>query len=63
MAVPLLVGGLILGVLDVQSDRANRFTDEVVHIKTVLATQVAIALQNAHQFEEQNVGPTRRDYP
>jgi PAS domain S-box-containing protein len=52
MAVPMIVGGLVLGVLDVQAEVANRFTDEDVRIQTTLATQVAVALQNANQYEQ-----------
>jgi signal transduction histidine kinase len=47
MAVPLLVGENILGVLDVQSDEINHFTEEDLSIQTTLAAQVAIALQNS----------------
>lgn len=53
MAIPLLMGEKLLGVLDVQSDRANRFTDEDVKIQTTLAAQVAVALQNATLYAEQ----------
>ncbi len=52
MAVPLLVGNRVLGVLDVQSDKPNRFTDDDVQIKTVLAEQIAVAVQNARLFAE-----------
>lgn len=50
MAVPLIVGDEMLGVLDVQSDRLNAFTEEDAHIHTTLASQVATALQNANSF-------------
>ncbi len=53
MAVPMLVGDKVLGVLDVQSDVPNRFTDEDVNIKSTLAAQVAISLQNARLYAEQ----------
>ncbi len=52
MAVPLLVGDQVLGVLDVQADRADAFSNEDVSIQTTLASQVAVALQNAAQFEQ-----------
>jgi GAF domain-containing protein len=52
IAVPLLVGEQILGVLDVQSDRLNAFTDEDANIQMTLASQVAIALQNAYSFAQ-----------
>jgi GAF domain-containing protein len=50
LAVPLLIGDQILGVLDVQSDRINAFTEEDANIQTTLASQVATALQNARSF-------------
>ena len=50
MAIPLLVGDRLLGVLDVQKDYINAFTDEDVSIQSTLASQVATALQNARSF-------------
>jgi signal transduction histidine kinase len=52
MAIPLILGDRVLGVLDVQSERVNRFTQEDVAIKTTLAGQVASSLENARLFEE-----------
>jgi len=52
LAVPMIVGDELLGVLDVQADTANRFTDEDLRIKTTLASQVAVALRNAQLFDE-----------
>ena len=52
MAVPLLVGERVLGVLDVQSDELDRFTGDDIRIQTTLAAQVAVALENARLFEE-----------
>ena len=52
MAVPLIVGDRVLGVLDVQADRVNAFTDEDANIQTTLASQVATALQNARSFTQ-----------
>ncbi len=52
LAVPLLIGDQILGVLDVQSDRLNAFTEEDANIQTTLASQVATALQNARSFSQ-----------
>lgn len=50
LAVPLVIGDEVLGVLDVQSDRLNAFSDEDVNIQATLAAQVATALQNARSF-------------
>jgi len=52
MAVPMLVAGKVMGVLDVQADKINRFTDVDVSIQTTLASQVAVALQNARSFAQ-----------
>ncbi len=51
MAVPMVVGSTLIGVLDVQADTINRFTQEDVQIKTALASQVAIGVQNARAFQ------------
>jgi CHASE3 domain sensor protein/GAF domain-containing protein len=50
MAVPLVIGELVLGVLDVQSDRLNAFTEADANIYTTLASQVSTSLQNARSF-------------
>lgn len=52
MAVPLIAGGSVLGVLDVQSEQAGRFSQADVAIFTSLAGQIAIALQNARQYQQ-----------
>jgi PAS domain S-box-containing protein len=51
MALPMIVGDMILGVLDVQADRVNYFTAEDIFTKTILAGQIAGAVQNARLFE------------
>jgi len=50
MAVPMLIGGKVIGVLDVQSEQVNRFTEIDVNIQTTLASQIAVALQNARSL-------------
>jgi GAF domain-containing protein/HAMP domain-containing protein len=50
MAVPLIIGDQVLGVLDVQSDHINAFSEEDANIQATLASQVATALQNARSF-------------
>lgn len=50
MAVPMVVNGQVIGVLDVQSEIINRFTEVDVNIKTTLASQIAVAVQNARNF-------------
>ncbi len=51
LAVPMIVGDQLMGVLDIQSDHLNAFTEQDANIQLTLAAQVAIALQNAYSFE------------
>jgi GAF domain-containing protein/HAMP domain-containing protein len=53
--LPLLAGSEIIGVLDVQSDQPNAFSEREVNILNTLANQVAISILNARSF-----GETRR---
>ena len=50
LAVPLIAGGKVLGVYDVQANTVDRFTPEDVMVQSTLAGQIAVALQNAQQF-------------
>jgi GAF domain-containing protein len=52
LAVPMMAGGKVIGVLDVQSEIANHFTEVDINIQTTLASQVAIALQNARMLTQ-----------
>lgn len=52
IAVPLLAGEQVLGVLDVQSTHKNAFTAEDLNIFATLSLQVSISLQNARQYEQ-----------
>ena len=54
LALPLLrKANEIIGVLDVQSQTPNAFSQEDVRTLTTLADQVSIAIENAKLFEEQ----------
>ena len=53
MAIPMIVGDKVLGVFDVQSNKSTGFTKEDASIYTTLASQVAVALQNARLYVEQ----------
>ena len=52
LAVPMLVGDELLGVLDVQSDHVDAFTEESANIQLTLAAQIATALKNATSLAE-----------
>jgi GAF domain-containing protein len=50
MAVPMIAGERLVGVLDVQDARIGRFTTQEALIMTTLAAQAAVALQNARSY-------------
>ena len=52
MAVPLIIGEKVVGVLDMQSNRAGSLSQEVLPAFEVLAGQLAIAIQNAEFLAE-----------
>lgn len=52
LAVPIIAGEELLGVLDVQADTTGYFSDEDVLIQTTLATQIGVAMQNARLFAQ-----------
>lgn len=52
IALPLLSGRSVIGVLDVQSEQPFAFKQDDIKILTALANQVSIAIQNARLFEE-----------
>jgi len=53
LAVPMIVGDRLIGILDLQSDQVDYFTEEDLNIHRTLASQIAVAVQNAILFAEQ----------
>gem|GEM_PF-5768568 len=51
MGLPILLNSRLLGVLDVQADQVNFFSEQDRSILQTLADQVAIAIQNAQLYE------------
>jgi GAF domain-containing protein len=52
IALPLLVRGKLLGVLDIQSDKASAFAFDDMDVLETLADQVAVAIDNARLLDE-----------
>ena len=50
-ALPLRSGNSIVGVLDVQSTKADAFSKEDMDILAILADQVSLAIENSRLFE------------
>lgn len=52
MALPLRVGKVVVGALDVQSTEPNAFSEDDVEVLSILADEISIAIENARLFEE-----------
>ncbi|OQY35892.1 MAG: hypothetical protein B6I38_00980 [Anaerolineaceae bacterium 4572_5.1] len=52
MALPLIAGDELLGVIDVQSKREAAFSNEDISVLQTLADQIAIAIENARLLTE-----------
>jgi diguanylate cyclase (GGDEF)-like protein len=50
LALPLLVRGELVGVLDVESDQLNYFSPDMVQVLSMFAGQAAIAVDNSRLF-------------
>jgi GAF domain-containing protein/HAMP domain-containing protein len=53
--IPISVGGLVLGALDVQSTQAGAFGPETIVMLQTLASQIAVAIQNVSLVESTEV--------
>jgi GAF domain-containing protein/FixJ family two-component response regulator len=51
LGVPLRVGGEVIGVLDIYSDRRNAFDEDDQTILQMLGDQIAVAVENATSYE------------
>jgi GAF domain-containing protein/HAMP domain-containing protein len=58
VGIPIVLGGVILAVLDVQSEEPHTFDDEMIIVLQTLANQIAAAIQNATLVDnEQSATP------
>jgi phosphoserine phosphatase RsbU/P len=53
LAVPLMFQGTCVGVLDIQSHQPDYFTKDQQSILTLLASRLAIAIENARLFQKE----------
>jgi GAF domain-containing protein len=51
IALPLQVGGRLIGALDIQSERPDAFEDTDLAVFQTMADQLAIAIENANLFD------------
>jgi phosphoserine phosphatase RsbU/P len=51
LAVPLVVRGRVIGVLDIESSQSDYFTPDQQNILTLVASRIGTAIENARLFE------------
>ncbi len=54
LAVPLVLGGHVLGILDVQNDLPDTYNADDLFLLQTIADQLAVAIENARLFEERD---------
>jgi signal transduction histidine kinase/DNA-binding response OmpR family regulator/tetratricopeptide (TPR) repeat protein/nitrate/nitrite-specific signal transduction histidine kinase len=54
LGVPLLVGGEVMGVIDVQSYEQHAYDESSLRLLSTLAASMSVALENARLFAETN---------
>jgi PAS domain S-box-containing protein len=52
LAVPILAGDELMGVLDIQSPLVNAFDENDVRVMKTIADQIAVAMEKARLYEE-----------
>jgi len=52
IAVPLIVQDRVIGVMDLESERVNSFTEDHARTLSLIAPQIAISIENARLYEE-----------
>ncbi len=55
IALPLAVGGKLIGALDLQSVERDAFNEDTIPVLQALADQLAVAIENARLFEQAEV--------
>jgi sigma-B regulation protein RsbU (phosphoserine phosphatase) len=53
LAVPLVLGGRVIGVLDIESSQVDYFTPDQQNILTLVASRISTAIENARLFEHE----------
>jgi len=59
LAIPMLIKDRCIGVVDLESPELDAFSKRDVEILTLLASQAAVAIENAHLYEELRANEAR----
>jgi phosphoserine phosphatase RsbU/P len=52
LAVPMIYKNSVIGVMDLESPQANYFTQEHVQVLSILASHLAVSIENANLYEQ-----------
>jgi sigma-B regulation protein RsbU (phosphoserine phosphatase) len=61
LAIPMIHKGKVIGVLDLESPQLNYFTDDHVQTLSILAANLAVAIENARLYEQVADGEARME--
>jgi len=61
LAIPMIHKGKVIGVLDLESPQLNYFTEDHVQTLSILAANLAVAIENAHLYEQVAEGEARME--
>jgi sigma-B regulation protein RsbU (phosphoserine phosphatase) len=61
LAIPMIHQGRVVGVLDLESPQMNYFTEDHVQTLSILAANLAVALENARLYQELARNETRME--
>lgn len=50
MAIPLKIGGKVIGALDIQSNKLAAFSEDELTVFQILSDQIAVAIENARAY-------------
>jgi len=53
IAIPLIVGAEVIGIIDIQSSRVDAFSEDDERIVSVFAERAALSIENAHLYQRQ----------
>jgi sigma-B regulation protein RsbU (phosphoserine phosphatase) len=59
LAIPMIHKGKVIGVLDLESPQLNYFTEDHVQTLSILAANLAVAIENARLYEQVAQGEAR----
>src|SRR5271170_1180364 len=61
LAIPMIYKGKVTGVIDLESPQANNFTEDHVQTLSILASNLAVYIENARLYEQVAQGEARME--